>query len=782
MADETKKYLVNIESNLKKYADEATEAKKKVDELAASNKALKDSGTATQSEIEASTAALKNANAEYSKAQKMVQLQTAANSSESGSRKQLSEILKLQQQELGKLGSAYTKDAQGIMRLNPLYTEQRNKIAATQKAIIDYDQSLNDGRSNVGRYGEAVKAAMSTFQSIPGPIGRAITTITGFRTTVQTMAEGVTKAMAGFGKSMKQSEVITSDFSQAVGNETARAALEIKGFAKTTESATNAATVATKGFGASLKALLLNPFVLAIAAVITVVGGLISIFKKFTPVVEAVERVMAGIKAVFTGVANAVIGLVTGQKTLKESFSGLGESIKTAYNEGVKWKQLQQDLFEMTTENAVADAKRKTQMDELLLASRNRSKSEEERMQLIDQALLLEEVQFAERKKIADAQVSLAEQSITKGRAFTAEELRLLREKGIAYANELKMKKNITEEEIKGYSDSLVAQEQVSTESIALREKAQNRADALDVARQKKIEKALKDKEDAEKKMRDAQEKLDKEIEDYKKFISDQQKIDAEALVKKKQDELDHDEWVRNRDLANEENLIAIKEANNQWLYSTERQRLEIQRQDEVANAEKTGADINLINAKYAALNRQIDIAEADAKLMLYSDFAGNLATIFGEQTAIGKAAAIAQTTISTYVAAQKAYASVIEVPVIGPVLAVVAAAAAVAAGIANVKKILEVKVPGGNDKGGSLPTAISSSAPAQKFYANPVGSSVLTQAQLSQQQLNAMPNQNLLTADDIAAAISNLKIVTTIEDINVKQKSTNKIVSRANI
>src|SRR5664279_829254 len=102
MADETKKYLINIESNLKQYADEAAAAKKKVDDLRASNDELKKSGTASASEIEANNAALRNAQKEYNQAKKMIDLSTSALKSETGSRKQLGELLKLQEQQLGK--------------------------------------------------------------------------------------------------------------------------------------------------------------------------------------------------------------------------------------------------------------------------------------------------------------------------------------------------------------------------------------------------------------------------------------------------------------------------------------------------------------------------------------------------------------------------------------------------------------------------------------------------------------------------------------------------------
>ena len=89
----------------------------------------------------------------------------------------------------------------------------------------------------------------------------------------------------------------------------------------------------------------------------------------------------------------------------------------------------------------------------------------------------------------------------------------------------------------------------------------------------------------------------------------------------------------------------------------------------------------------------------------------------------------------------------------------------------------------GSSGGGGSAPTAISGSAPVQRTYAQSAGSSILTQTQLTQPQLNAIPNQNMLTAADIAAALKNLPTpVVTVEDINAKVKSKAKVEVRANI
>lgn len=94
-----------------------------------------------------------------------------------------------------------------------------------------------------------------------------------------------------------------------------------------------------------------------------------------------------------------------------------------------------------------------------------------------------------------------------------------------------------------------------------------------------------------------------------------------------------------------------------------------------------------------------------EAKLDLAQDYLKGIAQLFGAQTAIGKAAAVAETAINTYRGAQAAYASLAGIPVIGPVLGGAAAGAAVLMGLANVKKILAVKsgLPGDTGGGGGM-------------------------------------------------------------------------------
>ena len=104
-------------------------------------------------------------------------------------------------------------------------------------------------------------------------------------------------------------------------------------------------------------------------------------------------------------------------------------------------------------------------------------------------------------------------------------------------------------------------------------------------------------------------------------------------------------------------------------------------------------------------------------KLDMYSNNLNAFAELAGEQTVAGKALAVASTTFRTYESAMLAYRDGLEAG--GPwgiALGIASAAAATAAGIANVKKILSVKVPGTSGSGSSssisAPTLGNATAP----------------------------------------------------------------------
>ena len=97
----------------------------------------------------------------------------------------------------------------------------------------------------------------------------------------------------------------------------------------------------------------------------------------------------------------------------------------------------------------------------------------------------------------------------------------------------------------------------------------------------------------------------------------------------------------------------------------------------------------------------QFALENAEAQLQAYSDLAGALSSLAGEN----KALAVAQATIDTYAGATKAFAQ-------GGVTGFVTGAAIIASGLSNIRKILSVDVGSGSGGGGSIPSDTGTPAP----------------------------------------------------------------------
>lgn len=155
----------------------------------------------------------------------------------------------------------------------------------------------------------------------------------------------------------------------------------------------------------------------------------------------------------------------------------------------------------------------------------------------------------------------------------------------------------------------------------------------------------------------------------------------------------------------------------------------ELARQDEQTQREQAYADARKAIAKEEADNR---IKSAQAVSFALDGFAA----LAGEQTAAGKAFAVTSATIQAILGAQQAFTALSGIPIVGPALGAIAAAGAIAAGIANVKKILAVPVPGKGGGGGGGPTpSLGGAAPLSPQAPQP------QTTRIDQQSINQMGN-----------------------------------------
>ena len=207
------------------------------------------------------------------------------------------------------------------------------------------------------------------------------------------------------------------------------------------------------------------------------------------------------------------------------------------------------------------------------------------------------------------------------------------------------------------------------------------------------------------------------------------------ALKQKEVEMLQLEEAINGQMSEQKTNAIALenelRDAKSQTLLAglegmeLELEELKLNYEEQVRLADLAGQATTAIDEKYAkdknaitqkSVKQQKKWSEMSQKqqLSIAGNTAGNLSKIMGEETEAGKAFAVTQATIDTYVGANAAYASMAGIPLVGPVLGGIAAAAAIVAGIQNVKAITSASSSG--PSGGGAAPSTSTSAPAPQM------------------------------------------------------------------
>ena len=276
-----------------------------------------------------------------------------------------------------------------------------------------------------------------------------------------------------------------------------------------------------------------------IGAIITAVAAALYLvyvlFKNFDPLLDKIEQGIAAVGAVLSVLKEAFIGFLTGSKSLTDSFSNLGSSMANAANEAIKLKKAQQDLDDSNVAMIESGAKAKQLYDELILQSKDRTKTEEERIALIDKALEVEAEAFKEKQRIAEGEYDIMLGNIKNQYDLTDEQAKNIKDRGVNELRAFQSSKGITDEEIKALAEASAKRYEVLQESTNLREKAINRQNALsdkfEEDEVKRLEKNKAANEKAHEQRRIADEKIAKAKEEAdKKAIDDAKKLVDEKL------------------------------------------------------------------------------------------------------------------------------------------------------------------------------------------------------------------------------------------------------------
>lgn len=559
-------------------------------------------------------------------------------------------------------------------------TESGKQMVAQTKEISDklkeLEKGVGDTRRNVGNYAEDIEAATANLGGMTGATGQMI------------------KGMSG-------------------------------------------GIASIKAFNAALMA---NPFVAIASAILAVISAIGKLMDRNNELAVSVKTILAPIELIITKVLDAVAALFV---EIVKVFEWLAEAYIKVYNwlglisdETVKaietargMAQVERDIYNAETDLIVVLARQRREMEEQKAILADQTKSSKERQAAANEALRISREMEAAELKVLEAKY---QQIKTQNElSYTSDEDRRKEQEALAALEEKRAQYLSQRKELTSQVSGL---EKADMAAAAAADK--KRADDYAKSQKDAAEKAKKAKEDADKKAAETAKKVQAEvlksyengiielqlkiresnigIVDKKKALEDQDRLNQAILEKERyrlsqglitQQEFDNirleqriafQEQVAELEKAEAdkkkasaatdlENKRAIEEANITSDFERETLRLEQQRQLEVAAAEKVGADVTLIEAKYAQIREKREKELVNAKLQMTADIAGQISNMMGQESEAGKAFAIAQATINTYLGASKAIAQ-------GGIWGVAQAAIVIAAGLKQVASIMKVK------------------------------------------------------------------------------------------
>ncbi len=662
MADETKKVVLEIDLNIANSAKNLTELKALQKQLNA-DFAKADIGTEAYKKLEVETGLVSKRIQQLKKDTNQLNAETGV---QAGSLRDL-------QAQYNKLSQSLRETAPGNKVLGLSFQEAQKKAKALKGEIGDFEAKLGNFQGNVGNYAGSLKQASLDTGIFAGQT-QALTQ--GF----QGVSQGLKVAKLGF--------------------------TTLKG-----------AIIAT-GIGALLVAF----------------GSLLQYFTSTEEGAETLERAFAGIGAavdVIVGRAailgKAIVQLFEGDfqgaaDTASQAFDGITESITEAYTAAAELKQRLQDVEDEELKQSVLNAKRKNEVSLLIKQSKDRTKSEADRLALLNKAGAIEEAGAKREIELAKERYKIAQDQL----AFDIKQGKI-------------SKGNISEEAAKAeidYQNAIGATE----EKLA---SIQARKAAFILEEQQLRDEALKKEEARIQKRRELEEKeLQERIGRLQKFDQAEQALKQGRLQNQQKDidnelALEATGYDRRIELLKEKELLQLEIEQNAMLVSLDNEQLtsdqrtlilENYAQTKQDLEAKLAADTKRINdeqqKKYeddVKKRQQIDEQNNKLKLDSTKNTLGAVASLFDEQSEEYKALASAQAAIDTYQSATAAYKAVVGVPYVGPVLAGLAAAAATAQGLATIAKINGVTFEDGGIAGSGSKQGIIGgnyhSSGGTKFY-----------------------------------------------------------------
>lgn len=567
--------------------------------------------------------------------------------------------------------------AKNTKELNAMSAATRNNSEEGQKLVTetkeisdrlkDMEKAVGDNRRNVGNYAESIQEAMSSTRGLSGATAAMATSLSG----------GVN---------------------------------------------------VLKVFNATLKA---NPILAVVSIILVLVSTVEKLMKRnsemaanlkaaFAPFEAIFSRILDGVTELLGGVAKAFEWITEKVVNLLSSIGLITEETTKAANAAKALTKQELAIYEAETNNLVTLSAMRRELEAQRTIVGDQLKTAEERNTAAQKAIAIS-------KQMEKAEIDVLQQKYNQIKAqnelsYTSKEDRRAEMQALAdlqarqadYIAQRKELENqasgIVKAQIAANAAAYKAAEAAKAQAaVKAAQDAENQKRALQAETIKQMETALTALNLSMQAKELENSSTETKLENEKAYVEESLKLEKyrleQGLISKQeyankeaefnlgiqqlemQRKEEQDALMREREAMDAANLHELKMAEITNEYDLRQAQLDAQYAQEIAAAEKIGADTALIQAKYEKAKEENTRARVNAELTMTAGLAGQMSTLLGEQSAIGKAFGVVQATINTYLGATKALAT-------GGILGIAQAAVVIAFGMKQVATIAKQKDP----------------------------------------------------------------------------------------
>ena len=652
-------------------------------------------------------------------------------------KKQLQSALKDEKKQLDEAGKAFKSGSIS-------QDDYKKAVSDSMKAQVDLTKQLTDINKSISDNNAAIKVNTTLLSSQEGSVD-ALRAQLAKNTKELNAMSAATRNNTEEGKALvtetkeisdrlKEMESAVGDNRRNVGNyaESIQEALSsTQGLSGATGSLVSSLNIGTQSFKAFTAVVKANPLLAIISLVLLLASTIEKLVKRnseaaaalkaaFAPFEVIFSRILDGVTNMLTGIAEAFTWISDKVVALLSSIGALSEETTKAAKATKELSQQELAIYEAETKNLVTVTAMRRELEAQKTLVGDQLKSMNERNAAAQRGIAI-------LKQMEAAEVGVLKQKYEQIKAqnelgYTSKEDRRAEMQALADLQSKQAEYISQRKELENQASGLIAQQNAAN------------AAAFKASEEKKAAAAIKAAQDAEKAKRELQEqtirqfeeartKLDlslqeKEIandsialklENEKAYVEESLKLERYRLEQglisqqefanreqafqigvlqlEQQMREEQDRAEKERKALDEANLRELKMANITNEYELRQATLDAQYQQELAAAEQIGADTSLIQARYEKAKEDNTRARVNAELTMTAGLAGQMSTLLGEESAIGKAFGVVQATINTYIGATKALAQ-------GGILGIAQAAIVIAFGMKQVASIAKQKEP----------------------------------------------------------------------------------------